>query len=240
MHFENGVKALPFEHRPHIKSKNRKELQKIENKKVEHENNGYVNVFADFAVFSMVKTLVKINKENKFFKYRKDARLLHKIDENFQIKLSCTMHSGWIEEGFLGSTLKMDYCYFGDTINELKKMAHCCDFETNSVSISENLYYFLTPSLKKLTRPIGKCEIGNDVEYKMYWLDLNLNNITQPKAHGRSEERGIHWGSAQGAVGLKRELNLEHLRDEVISEYRAQVTLSKLRLSSPVKRNSDK
>lgn len=39
-----------------------RELKKIENKKGEWENNSYLNVFADFAVFSMVKTLVKINK----------------------------------------------------------------------------------------------------------------------------------------------------------------------------------
>lgn len=53
----------------------------------------------------------------------------------------------------------MDYCYFGETVNEVKKLAHSSNFLSNSVIVSETLYEFLTPSMKRHTRILGKCEL---------------------------------------------------------------------------------
>jgi hypothetical protein len=63
----------------------------------EEEKNNYVNILADFSIFSLVKTLVKINKEPKFYKYRKDPKLIHALGDSFQIKINCALHAGWVQ-----------------------------------------------------------------------------------------------------------------------------------------------
>lgn len=67
-----------------LKARNRNTDDKIKDKVNEStDGNNYLNILTDFSIFSMVKTLVKINKQPKFFKYRKNAKLIKELGENF-------------------------------------------------------------------------------------------------------------------------------------------------------------
>lgn len=75
-----------------------------------------MNILTDFSVYAMTKTIVKINKESKFYKYRKDSRLLQNFGQMFQVRIVCNLHAGWITEAFLGSSIKMDLSQIGSPI----------------------------------------------------------------------------------------------------------------------------
>ena len=101
-----------------------------------------------------MKTLVKINKEPKFYKYRKDPKLIQALGDNFQIKINCTLHAGWVREGFLGSNLKIDYFYFGKTVQELKRVSYYCRKVSNGLVMTNNVYDLITHGMKRYTRVI--------------------------------------------------------------------------------------
>lgn len=49
------------------------------------KKNSYLNLFSDYSIFSLVKIIVRLFKEPKLLKYKKDQRILHKFGHNFQI-----------------------------------------------------------------------------------------------------------------------------------------------------------
>ena len=66
-----------------------------------------------------MKSLVKINKEPEFIRFRKDPRLIDQMPENFQIQINCVLHAGWAYEGLMGSPYKIDPTYVGKPLVEL-------------------------------------------------------------------------------------------------------------------------
>ena len=86
----------------------------------EQRKDNSLHIFSDFAVYSFVKTIVKINKEHEFFRYRKDSRLVSQLGDNFQIKITCTLHAGWAYEGLMGSPYKLDPTYISKSLIELE------------------------------------------------------------------------------------------------------------------------
>jgi hypothetical protein len=47
--------------------------------------NNYLNILCDYSIYSFIKTLVRLHKEPKLLKYKKDQRILHKFGNKFQI-----------------------------------------------------------------------------------------------------------------------------------------------------------
>ncbi len=58
------------------------------------KKNSYLNLFSDYSIFSLVKIIVRLFKEPKLLKYKKDQRILHKFGNNFQIEMNFAIGIG--------------------------------------------------------------------------------------------------------------------------------------------------
>ena len=88
-------------------------------KDVPAEENTYVKISSDFALFSALKILARLGKEQKLFKYRNDQRLLVSFKGSFSVEMSFSLTLGWASEGIVGSSYKIDPIFFGAPINKL-------------------------------------------------------------------------------------------------------------------------
>lgn len=138
-----------------LKARNRNGDDKIKEKVNEEvSGNNYLNILTDFSVYSLVKTFVKVCKQPKFFKYRKNTKLIKELGENFEIKINCVLHAGWTQVGFIGSTLKMDYCYFGRSMDETELIAqHSFDYRMlNGIILTSDAYKLCSSGMQRYTR----------------------------------------------------------------------------------------
>ena len=177
----------------------------------EQRKDNSLGIFADFSVYSFVKTIVKINKEHEFFRYRKDSRLVSQMGDNFQIKITCTLHAGWAYEGLMGSPYKLDPTYISKSLIELQALGTFTREFHNSLLLTGEVQKMLTPELKKLARILDSVEVeGLGSTLELYMIDLDLQNISPPKTSLEKK----HLKKEKNSIELKRELNLDYVRKE--------------------------
>ena len=81
--------------------------------------NNYLNILCDFGIFSFIKTIVRLHKEQKILDYLKDQRIINKFGHGFQINMNFAMGLGESIEGIIGSEFKLDPVYLGGKIDEI-------------------------------------------------------------------------------------------------------------------------
>lgn len=74
------------------------------------------SVTADFAVFSFLKIIAKINKIDTILDYQEDSELLESIPD-FKVWMGFGIHMGWAIEGAIGSEYKIDASYLSPNVN---------------------------------------------------------------------------------------------------------------------------
>lgn len=78
------------------------------------EDNTYIKLLCDYALFSVLKILARLCKEPKIFKYRNDQRLLVSFKGAFSVEMSFALNFGWAQEGIVGSSYKINPLFFGN------------------------------------------------------------------------------------------------------------------------------
>jgi hypothetical protein len=61
----------------------------------------------------MLKILARFCKEPKILKYRNDQRLLINFGGSFNVEMNFALDMGWVYEGVVGSSYKIDPIFFG-------------------------------------------------------------------------------------------------------------------------------
>lgn len=56
--------------------------------------NNYLNILCDFGIFSFIKMLVRLHKEQKILDYSKDQRIINKFGHGFQVEMNFVIGLG--------------------------------------------------------------------------------------------------------------------------------------------------
>ena len=116
------------------------------------EDNTFIKLQCDYSVFSALKILARLCKEPKIFKYRNDQRLLVSFKGAFSVEMSFAMNFGWVQEGIVGSSYKINPIFFGEEISKLNKLIKFTHGRGSSIVLSESLYENLTSDAKSYCR----------------------------------------------------------------------------------------
>jgi hypothetical protein len=137
------------------------EKQKIEEdidpiqlaKSMQKTTQTYINNFCDFSVYFALKTIARIVKEPKLFKYRNDQRLLISFGGVASIEMNFAFTMGWCYEAVIGSSHKIDPLFLGEEINHLERVIKISKNYSNSILMTDSLYDNLSSGLKYHSRP---------------------------------------------------------------------------------------
>ena len=70
----------------------------------------------DFAIFSVLKIIAKINSLQTLQQYRDNVQMNERI-KDYQISIGFGLHFGWAIEGAIGSEFKVDLSYLSPNVN---------------------------------------------------------------------------------------------------------------------------
>jgi len=77
---------------------------------------------ADFALFSLMKILAKVNSVETLLRISNDPRLQSKVP-GYKVTMSFGLHYGWAIEGAIGSQFKVDLSYLSPNVNLASRLA---------------------------------------------------------------------------------------------------------------------
>lgn len=107
----------------------------------------YLNNFCDFTLYFALKTLARIVKEPKLFKYRNNQNLLRGFGGVFNIEMNFAFTLGWCSEAVIGSSHKIDPLFLGEEVNQLARAIRISQNYPSSILIASSLLKFLSPGL---------------------------------------------------------------------------------------------
>ena len=157
------------------------------------EDQRYVETQCDFAVFSFVKAMVKMHKQPKILRYRKDQRLLQKFGCNYEVGLQFALHVGWAIEGATGSEHKIDVSFLGPHIEELKLLMTATKQYGAHLLLSERFHFSCSSEMKtRFCRKVDRVHfVSHDFLTDIYTVDVNMNSVTPPADKSRKYPSGL-------------------------------------------------
>jgi class 3 adenylate cyclase len=130
---------------------------------------------ADMAVLGYLKTIVRINKDNRILVYKDHPEIKERLP-NYKVNMGFGLHVGWAFEGAVGSTYKMDASYLSPNVNMAARLEAATRQYGVTILISGQLHDFLSEEMKKICRHIDTVEVkGSKIPIRLYTIDVNLD-----------------------------------------------------------------
>lgn len=113
---------------------------KLLSKDLEPNQNSYIKIMSDYSVFTCLKILARLCKEQKIFKYRNDQRLLVSFKGSFNVEMSFAVNLGWVSSCIAGSSYKIDPIFFGPSINRTNQLMRLSKNRGSCILVSDSTY----------------------------------------------------------------------------------------------------
>ena len=134
---------------------------------------------ADFALFSFIKVIAKINKIQHIMEYRKDEGLNARMPD-YKVKMGFGIHYGWAIEGAIGSFFKIDASYLSPNVNMASRLEAATKQYGVPLLISGVLYDIFSTEIKFICREIDKVTVKGSLQpMRLYTVDLDFDNLEE-------------------------------------------------------------
>ena len=130
------------------------------------------SMYPDISLLSIVKVLIKINRDSNILGYRENAKLLKRMP-NYSVKMGFGMHIGWAIEGALGSEYKIDVSYLSHHVNMASKLEASTKIYGIPLLISGDLHKHFSTKVKSYCRQIDRIS-----HLDLYTFDGQYHDLT--------------------------------------------------------------
>lgn len=134
-------------------------------------------VYPDIALLSIVKVLIRINRDSNVLSYRSNAKLLKRMP-NYSVKMGFGMHIGWAIEGALGSSYKIDISYLSQHVNLASKLEASTKTYGIPLLISGELFNHFSKKIQILCRQVDRLCQEKEKVLDIYTFDGVYTELT--------------------------------------------------------------
>ena len=140
-------------------------------------SSSYLSNFADLTLVCILKTIYRLQVDERLMKYRRNAEILKRI-ENYKVTLGFALHVGWAIEGPIGSLIKIDASYLSPNVNLTMQLQESTKLYGVPLLISGDLYSIFTPETQQLCRKIDTIIYKNtQIRIQIYTFDVDLRKL---------------------------------------------------------------
>lgn len=152
------------------------------NEEVLHKNQIRQKYCGDKALYSMVKTMVEMNRHEDFICNFSPSALgsLYERIPGYKCQIGCGLHFGWAIEGAIGSDKKIDASYISPHVNWAEFLEGSTKEYGVPILMSEPFYNLLSPEAMKYCRQVDRIKksVDDDIDVvNLYTYDIDLNSM---------------------------------------------------------------
>ena len=188
---------------------------------------------ADQALLAFLSIIININKSDKILKYRKNKKILKRI-QHFKVQMGFGLQIGWAIEGAIGSSYKVDASYLSPYVNMAARLEAATRIYGVSLLLSGELHNLLSNELKTICRKIDTVTVKGSIKpIDIYTVDVNLNlkpekiqdyelTLKQKRDVNREKRENILKGVViEGSIGrfIMQKTDFKELLKNKKSEY---------------------
>lgn len=132
---------------------------------------------ADFAVFSYIKIIAKLNKYKHVVKFNENKEILKKV-KDFKVEMGFGLHQGWAIEGAIGSFFKIDASYLSPNVNMAARLeAATKQFET-PLLVSGPLRDICSLHMQEILREIDTVTVKGSIKpMRLFTITIDSTDL---------------------------------------------------------------